>query len=435
MAHQVLMPKQGNTVESCIIVEWNVKVGDHVDVGTVLCSAETDKSTIDVESTASGSILALLYKEGDDVPVMVPIAVVGEPGEQFEVPAVEGAKTEDAEIPSPAPVVEAQGPAPRAGASGEGSSPRARQRAAERGIPLSTVTPTGPKGRIIERDVLARTGQPLSRTARAQALRDQVSAPLTGSGIGGRVLARDLAVPDGAQTATDSAYTDIPLKGIRKITAERMMASITSTCQFTMTAWADARAIKRLRAEFKAARPELGLAGITIGDLVLYAVAKTLEEYPSHNAHFYGDSIRQFASVDLGIATDTSKGLLVPVLKGSNRMSLKQLSDRAKVLIEKAREGKAAPDELSGSTFTVSNVGAFGIEGFTPVLNVPEVAILGVGTIALKPIEDEDGDVAFIDQICLSLTVDHQAVDGAEAARFLRALTLNIKSIDLLLAL
>ncbi len=437
MAHQVLMPKQGNTVESCIIVEWNVKVGDTVDVGTVLCSAETDKSTIDVESTVAGTVLALLYNEGDDVPVMIPIAVVGEAGEQVDVPVAQAAAPTPVEEPSAPPVFEA--PAPAAAATGGEallSSPRARASALERGIPLSTISATGPKGRIIERDVLASGGQPLSPAAREAALQGQLSAPVSGSGIGGRVLARDLAAPAAASSvATDVAYTDIPLKGIRKITAERMMASISTTCQFTMSAWADATALKRLRAQFKAARPELGLGGITIGDLVLYAVAKTLVEFPSHNAHFLGDAIRRFPAVDLGIATDTAKGLLVPVLRNSDRMSLKQLSDEAKVLITKAREGKAAPDELTGSTFTVSNVGSFGIEAFTPVINIPEVAILGVGAVALKPIEDEDGDVVFVDQISLSLTVDHQEVDGAEAARFLRALKENIKSIDLLLAL
>ncbi len=436
MAHQVLMPKQGNTVESCIIVEWNVKVGDAVDVGTVLCSAETDKSTIDVESTAAGTILALLYNEGDDVPVMVPIAIVGEAGEQVDVPVAQSAATQPVEAPS-APVVEVlAAAAPVAGAAAHGSSPRARVSAYERGIPLASVGATGPKGRIIERDVLAIGGQPLSPAARDAALKGQLFAPASGSGIGGRVLARDLTAPAVASAVDPNvAYTDIPLKGIRKITAERMMASISTTCQFTMSAWADATALKRLRASFKAARPELGLGGITVGDLVLYAVAKTLVEFPSHNAHFLGDAIRRFPSVDLGIATDTPKGLLVPVLRASDRMSLKELSDEAKVLITKAREGKAAPDELSGSTFTVSNVGSFGIEAFTPVLNIPEVAILGVGAMTLKPVEDEDGDVVFVDHISLSLTVDHQAVDGAEAARFLRALKENVKSIDLLLAL
>lgn len=438
MAHEVLMPKQGNTVESCIIVEWNVKVGESVEVGTPLCSAETDKSTIDVESTASGTVLALLYAEGDDVPVMVPIAIIGEPGEQINRSKIDIEEEKPQEQIAPTAVVaSAVVTQPEPTTIAHGSSPRARFSAQERGIPLSSLGPSGPKGRIIERDVLAAEGQPLSPVAREAALKAQGAIPQSGSGIGGRVLSGDLAAPvraEGAVVAVQD-YEDVPLKGIRKITAERMMASISTTCQFTMTAWADATALKRLRSEFKAARPELGLGAITIGDLVLYATAKTLGEFPSLNAHFLGDSIRRFTAVDLGIATDTPKGLLVPVLRHSDHMSLKQLSDGAKTLITKAREGKAQPDELSGSTFTVSNVGAFGIEGFTPVLNIPEVAILGVGAITLKAVEDADGDVVFVDHLSLSLTVDHQAVDGAEAARFLRTLVQNIKSIDLLLAL
>lgn len=435
MAEQVLMPKQGNTVESCIIVEWNVKVGDTVEVGTVLCSAETDKSTIDVESTAAGTILALLYEEGDDVPVMLPIAIVGEEGEQFEMPQTEGQVEEKASEAQPQTAV-AVAPEPEVvRVVAQGASPRARNAAQSQGVRLDTLGASGPKGRIIERDVLAAVGEPLSPVAKAAALQGGSVIPARGSGIGGRVVGADLAASVSSETAPQAEFVDIPLKGIRKITAERMMQSISTTCQFTMTAWADARALKRLRAQFKAARSELGLGGITIGDLVLYATAKTLIEYPSHNAHFLGDKTRQFSSVDLGIATDTPRGLLVPVLRFSERMSLRELSDASKTLISKAREGKAQPDELSGSTFTVSNVGAFGIEGFTPVLNVPEVAILGVGTITVKPVEDEDGDIIFTDQISLSLTVDHQAVDGAEAARFLRTLSDNIAAIDLLLAL
>lgn len=213
------------------------------------------------------------------------------------------------------------------------------------------------------------------------------------------------------------------------------MESIHSTCQLSLHAFADARALKRLRAGFKASKPELGLNGITINDLVLFAVSRTLVQFPAFNAHFLGDKILRFTHVHLGVATDTPKGLLVPVLRNSELLSLKQLSEGTKALIGKCKAGTASPDELSGSTFTVSNVGSFGIEAFTPVLNVPEVAILGVGTIALKPIEDEDGDVIFVEHIGLSLTMDHQAVDGADAARFLKALMDNIASIDLLLAL
>ncbi|HZJ88086.1 MAG TPA: dihydrolipoamide acetyltransferase family protein [Sphaerochaeta sp.] len=439
MAEQVLMPKQGNTVESCIIVEWKVGVGDSVEVGSILCSAETDKSIIDVESTASGVILALLYEEGDDVPVMLPIAVVGEAGESFELPegAPAAAAAPEKALPQQAaPKQEPAAAAPAVSATAaQGSSPRARATAQAQGVALAEISATGPKGRIIERDVTAAVGEPLSPVAREAALSGGLTAPAAGSGIGGRVLAADLVPSTRFSEAPTEAYRDIAVRGIRKITAERMLESVQTTCQFTMTAYADARALKRLRSEFKGARAELGLGGITIGDLILYAAAKTLTEYPSHNAHFLGDTIREFASVDLGIATDTDRGLLVPVLRGAQRMSLRQLSEGSKELITKAREGKATVEELTGSTFTVSNVGAFGIEGFSPVLNIPEVAILGVGTIVLRPVAAADGAVEFIDQISLSLTVDHQAVDGAEAARFLRTLSDNIARIDLLLAL
>lgn len=437
MAQQVVMPKQGNSVESCIIVEWNVQLGDKVAIGDVLCSAETDKSTIDVESTAEGVVLARLFEEGADVPVMVPIAVIGEAGEKVETAAQEEAK-QQAETVNHVASSEVEKPLVTA-AQAIGASPRARQLASSLGISLENVQPTGPKGRIIERDVEAAKGQPLSPVAREQALEQGLKAPLSGSGIGGRVLASDLVAKpvEAATVAVPSLedVTEIAVKGVRKVTARRMMESIHSTCQLSLHAFADARALKRLRAGFKASKPELGLQAITINDLVLFAVSRTLTQFPAFNAHFLGDKILRFSHVHLGVATDTAKGLLVPVLRNSELLSLKQLSEGTKALVGKCKAGTAQPDELSGSTFTVSNVGSFGIEAFTPVLNVPEVAILGVGTITLKPIEDEDGDVVFIEHIGLSLTMDHQAVDGADAARFLKALMDNIASIDLLLAL
>ncbi|WP_293891785.1 MULTISPECIES: dihydrolipoamide acetyltransferase family protein [unclassified Sphaerochaeta] len=437
MAQQVVMPKQGNSVESCIIVEWKVKLGDKVAVGDVLCSAETDKSTIDVESTAEGVVLARLFEEGADVPVMVPIAVIGEAGEKVETVAAEEPKQQEAKASEVSASVVEQAPVVAA-SQAIGASPRARQLSASLGIPLSAVQPTGPKGRIIERDVLSAKGQPLSPVARKQALEQGIEAPASGSGIGGRVLASDLAakpVEPAVTAPVSEEVTEIAVKGVRKVTARRMMESMHSTCQLSLHAFADARALKRLRAGFKASKPELGLQGITINDLVLFTVSRTLVQFPAFNAHFLGDKILRFAHVHLGVATDTAKGLLVPVLRNSELLSLKQLSEGTKALIGKCKAGTAQPDELTGSTFTVSNVGSFGIEAFTPVLNVPEVAILGVGTIVLKPIEDEDGDVAFVEHIGLSLTMDHQAVDGADAARFLKALMDNIASIDLLLAL
>ncbi len=437
MAQQVVMPKQGNSVESCIIVEWKVKVGDKVAVGDILCSAETDKSTIEVESTAEGVLLAQLYAEGDEVPVMQSIAVIGEAGEKVELPSAVAAQEGKGEEAAVVPEAKAASPvSPQSSVQALGASPRAKVLAEKEGLPLDSLQASGPKGRIIERDVLAAKGQPLSPLARQKALDEGLAAPQLGSGIGNRVLASDLAkVPAPVVVASVGEVTEIPVKGVRKVTARRMMESIHSTCQLSLHAWADARALKRLRADFKASSAELGLGGITINDLVLFAVSRTLLQFPAFNAHFLGDRILRFGHVHLGVATDTAKGLLVPVLRNSDVLSLKQLSLQTKALVGKCKDGTIAPDDLTGSTFTVSNVGSFGIEAFTPVLNVPEVAILGVGTIALKPVEDEDGDATFIEHIGLSLTMDHQAVDGADAARFLRSLMDNIAKIDLLMAL
>ena len=449
MAQQVVMPKQGNTVESCIIVEWNVKVGDQVAIGDVLCSAETDKSTIDVESTAEGAVLALLFAEGDEAPVMEAIAVIGEKGEKFEVVASSDAKPASAiaqettiEKTETAPVAAA----PITGQSAVGSSPRARNLASSLGIPVSSLSATGPKGRVIERDVLRASSAPLTPAAKEMALREGILAPTVGSGIGGRVLASDLAKTEAVASASavttasssvavEGTVTSIPVKGVRKVTARRMMESIHGTCQLTLHAFADASAMKRLRSGFKASNPALGLTDVTLNDLILFAVSRTLGQFPAFNAHFLGDKILQFSSVHLGMATDAPRGLLVPVIRDSQSLSLKGIATEAKRLVGKCKEGTATPEELSGSTFTVSNVGSFGIEAFTPVLNVPEVAILGVGTIVLKPVEAKDGSVSFVPHIGLSLTMDHQAVDGADAARFLKALMENIASIDLLLAL
>ncbi|MDD3823182.1 MAG: 2-oxo acid dehydrogenase subunit E2, partial [Sphaerochaetaceae bacterium] len=185
----------------------------------------------------------------------------------------------------------------------------------------------------------------------------------------------------------------------------------------------------------KSSPAEMGLQKVTINDIILFTVAKTLKDFGYMNSHFLGDRMVNFTHVHLGCAVDTPRGLLVPVVKFADSRSLKQISDEFKRLASMCMEGKAQPDDLTGGTFTVTNLGAMGIDTFTPVLNVPEVAILGVGGISMRAIEDEEGDYAFIPHIALSLTIDHQGVDGAPAARFLKALCENIAAVDTLLAL
>lgn len=219
---------------------------------------------------------------------------------------------------------------------------------------------------------------------------------------------------------------------MRKVIAERMLQSLQTTAQLTLHASADARALQALRKRIKESPEAMGVRGVTINDLVLFAVARTLLAFPGLNALFTGAEIHQYRTVHLGIAVDTPRGLMVPVVRNAEMLSLRQLSAEAKRLATACLESKITPDELTGGTFTVTNLGAFGVESFTPVLNPPQVAILGVCNIQPKPTEVGD-KVKFVPHIGLSLTINHQVVDGAPAARFLQALGQAIATIDLLL--
>jgi pyruvate dehydrogenase E2 component (dihydrolipoamide acetyltransferase) len=453
MADKVVMPKQGNSVESCVIDEWKKKEGDAVAVGDIICEAETDKSTIEVESTAAGTILKILYKEGSDVPVMLPIAIVGTPGEDIAALIAESGAPAPAAPAAPAaasaaaPAAEPAKAEPAAAATGSAGSqaavsPRARNLAAKGGVDLSSVEPTGPKGRVIERDVKAALEghQPLTPTALA-AVGEGVVVPASGSGIGGRVLLKDLkkkVAAAGVAAAEQLGYpgnvTEIPVKGVRKVTAKRMLESMQTTAQLTLNAYADATVVKGLRAKFKAADPALGVGKITLNDLVMFAVAYTLKQFPEFNAHYLGDKIVQYDSVHLGMAVDSPKGLMVACIRNADSRSLRGLSTEAKRLVDIIRDGKAQPDDISGSTFSVTNVGAFGINTFTPIINIPEVAILGVAAVEPRPVRRENGSIEFVDMMGLSLTINHQAVDGAPGAKFLKSLCDNIANIDMLLA-
>jgi pyruvate dehydrogenase E2 component (dihydrolipoamide acetyltransferase) len=213
-----------------------------------------------------------------------------------------------------------------------------------------------------------------------------------------------------------------------------MLESLQTTAQLTLNASADARAILAYRKRLKASAEELGLQNVTINDLVLFAVSRMLPQHPSLNARFADNEIAQYKNVHLGVAVDTPRGLVVPVVRRANTLSLKQIAQEAKRLATACLDGTAKPDEITGGTFTVTNLGAFGVESFTPVLNPPEVGILGVGNINLKPVE-VNGDVEFVPHIGLSLTINHQVVDGAPAARFLKGLSQSLADLELLLAL
>ena len=441
MATIVVMPQLGNSVESCIIVEWMIAEGDTVAVDQTLASIETDKSTMEVPSTAEGTVLKLLWEEGDEVPVKDPLIIVGEPGEDISglVPGGDAAPAEADAPAEQAAAPEAAAPAFATERATGAVSPRARALAASNGVDASAIAEgSGPHGRVIERDVAAAiaAGPVLTSAARAAG----VSAA-EGTGIGGRVSVADAGrVPEAAPAAAvaapaaaadfPGASTSAPLKGVRKVVAKRMMESLTSTAQLTLNTTANAAGILAMRKKVKNADESLGLNKITLNDLVCFAVSRTLLKYPVFNAHLEDGVLTQFEQVHLGFACDTPRGLLVPVIRSAQSLGLKAFSDEAKRLAGGAIDGSLSPDFLSGGTFTVSNIGSFGIETFTPVINLPQTAILGVGAITPRPTVAADGTIGVEQRINLSLTIDHQVIDGADGARFLRDLVAAIENID-----
>ncbi len=453
MATVVVMPKQGNTVESCIITTWKKKAGEQVAEGEVLCEVETDKALVEVESPASGTLLELFFAEGDDVPVMTNIAAIGQPGEDVsdlrpDGAASDGAVASKAEPVAPTTTVTVAEAATEPGTVAQPDdtrlriSPRARKLAENKGVEVTGIQGSGPFGRIVERDVQAAIAkQPvMTPLARSMISRGDFAAPPQGSGVSGRIMSGDLTpvttqpeAPAEMATPGDGVKV-IPLKGVRKIIAERMLESLQTTAQLTLNASADAQALLTYRQQLKSSAEALGLQKVTINDLILLAVSRTLPQYPELNALFKENTVFQYKDVHLGIAVDTPRGLMVPKIRRANVLSLKQISEEGKRLASACLEGKINPDELTGGTFTVTNLGSLGIESFTPVLNPPEVAILGVGNINLKPVE-VDGEVEFIPHLGLSLTINHQVVDGAPAARFLQTLAQGLAEIELLLAL
>ena len=439
MATAVIMPRQGQSVESCIITAWNKKVGDTVAVGDILFSYETDKSSFDEAATVSGKLLAIFAEEGDDVPCLQNVCVIGNDGESFSEFAPAG---EEAPAPAAAPEKKEEAPAAPAAeavavAATEANgaiSPRARALADKTGADLLKATPTGPNGRIIERDVqdLVDRGLTVSGAARAE-----YTSATEGSGINGKVMLGDLTAAPAAPAAEAVAapvaeYEDVKLPNIRKIIAKQMCASLNGMAQLTFNSSFDATKMLELRKSLKAGAEKMGLNNITLNDMILYAVSRVLLDFKSFNAHCLGDTMRYFKNVNLGIAVDTDRGLMVPTVFGADKMSLNEISKQAKSVITAAQSGSINPDLLTGATLTISNLGSLGIESFTPIINPPQTAILGVDCVQ-KRIKEVNGEDVIYPAMGLSLTVDHRVLDGADAARFLKAVGFALENIDLLM--
>lgn len=329
--------------------------------------------------------------------------------------------------------------------------------AANNGIDAALAVPTGPNGRVIERDIQKLKAAGIRMTPAAAAAATGSVAGIEGTGLGGRITAADLArgvsagEPAAAATAPEAAnvtpvattatsadllgFTDVALPNIRKVIAKAMFQSIATTCQLTLNTSFDATALLAQRATFKKAGEKLpAVAGITLTDMILFAVARTLPAHPDLNAWFLDDKMRRFEHVHLGLAVDTERGLMVPTIFGADTMTLSALSAAAKDVAKECQSGKINPDKLKGGTFTISNLGTFGIESFTPVLNAPQTGILGVNGLETRVREGKNG-IETYQAMGLSLTFDHRALDGAPAACFLKDLTTRLESFGALLAL
>lgn len=442
MATPVIMPKQGQSVESCIITKWHKNVGDKVSVGDILFSYETDKASFEEEAKTEGTMLAMFFEEGDDVECLLNVCVIGNEGEDFAQfdpnGGGEAAKEETTEQKTEAPIEQVQTAALAEPVnSGEfvKISPRAKNLADKSGADIRYAQPTGPNGRIIERDVENVIAQGKMVTPGAMDEYSEMGITAEGTGIGGRVTTFDL---DKVETVpvTYTADSDIPefeevkLTNIRKIIAKSMHASLANSAQLTLNSSFDATDILAFRKNLKENAESMGLPNITLNDIVIYAVSRALIRHREINSHFMGETLKLFNTAHIGVACDTPRGLMVPTMFGADKRSLADIAVQSKALTTACKDGSISPDLLTGGTFTITNLGTLGVESFTPVLNPPQSGILGVCGL----VERTKNGVPY-KAMGLSLTFDHRAIDGADAARFLQDVIKSLENFSLSLVM
>jgi pyruvate dehydrogenase E2 component (dihydrolipoamide acetyltransferase) len=388
MATRVVMEALSPTMEEGRLVRWAKREGDPVSPGDVLAEIETDKAVMELAARAEGVLRRQLVSEGSTVPVGQLLAVIGTADENISALVGAVAPT-PAAAPVTAPVTAA--PPPPEPAAGNGgrvrSSPLARRLASERGLDLQALAGSGPSGRIIKRDIEQAATAPAPRHA-------------------------PTAVPTGSE------YQDVPLTQIRRTIARRLAESIGPVPTFYLTAEYDVTRITEMRSEIVYQADE---HKISLNDILLKAVATAIRRHPAVNAHWLGDAIRYFAPVHLGMAVAIEDGLITPVIFNADTKSLSDLSRESKDLAQRARARKLKPAEYSGSTFSISNLGMFGIDQFTAIINPPEAAILAIGAAEAKPTV-VDNELKIRQRLRVTMSCDHRVIDGATGAQFLKTL-------------
>jgi len=405
---EIFMPRLSDTMEEGTLSQWLKKIGDQIEKGDIVAEIETDKATMELEAYDAGVLEKILVAAGETVPIGTTIALLGtgaglEPasGKQPAVTPAPARESAAASAPTAQPnspphrIAAPQPPAAEPRSHGERvkASPVARATAREHSIDLSAIPGSGPGGRVVRADV---------------------EAALTAAPAPAATAATS---PSPAQVAgTDD--TEIPLTNIRRITARRLVESMQNAPHFYLTTIIDAEALVRLRAELNEPHATDDSPKISINDLLVKASAVALRANPAINVSWAGDKILQHSRVHVGVAVALESGLIVPVIHDTDRKTVTEISAEGKALIAKARVGKLTPDEFTGGTFTVSNLGMFGIDHFTAVINPPEAAILAVGAMAQEPVVFGK-KIKVRPRIKLTLSIDHRALDGATGSRFL----------------
>jgi pyruvate dehydrogenase E2 component (dihydrolipoamide acetyltransferase) len=410
----VTMPKLSDTMLEGTLVKWRKKAGDNVEVGDILAEVETDKATMEMESFDEGKLTELYVEEGGIIKVGDKIALIladGESADTAAAPTPAAATPDKPKATAPAgktPVA----PAPRAAAPAATgrikASPLARKIAVTRGVNLSTLTGTGPAGRIVKKDV--------------------ESAPVGG---GGGVASAAPAIRAAHGIAGEEK--SIALTGMRKTIAERLLASKTQIPHFYLSVSMDGGPLMALRKELNAMAEKDGSQKLTVNDFILLATARAAAEVPKINAAYDGDAIIEYADINLAVAVAIEDGLITPVIKKANTLTLREISIAMKDLAAKARGKKLKPEEYQGGTITLSSLGGYGIDSFLAIINPPQSFILGVGAITKQPVVNEHDQIVVGHRLVISGSGDHRVIDGAVGAEYMNALRRYVEKPALLL--
>jgi pyruvate dehydrogenase E2 component (dihydrolipoamide acetyltransferase) len=403
MAETVSMPKLGFDMREGTLVRWVKNEGEQINKGDVLAEIETDKATVEVESSAEGVVRRLLVGQGEVVPVGAPIAIVGGADEKIEEPAAPRAESKPAaSAPAPASLPSAPGPATGVPAAGPAkASPLARKMARDKRLDLSRIQGSGPGGRIVRRDIEAALAEGAQPSPGAGRLSPAAAAPLP--------------------SFAPASYADetVGLSKLRQAIGRRMAESKTSVPHFYVTHEYKMDALMALRSQINEYLPED--QKLSVNDFIVKAAALTLRQFPNLNASLDGDKVVRHGAVNIGVAVTVEGGLLTVVSRDTDQKQLRQVSVEVKAMVARARDGKVRQDDIEGSTFSVSNLGMYDVENFIAIINPPEAAILAVGTACEVPVV-ENGTIRPGWRMKATISVDHRVSDGAEAARFMQAL-------------